>query len=102
MSESKHENESGLIIDPAILANILAACRHREAELGAAGGLALPPAPATLSEAERFAAAVADMPPRIRAFFQAEEPTVSPQQWESDQDRLEREVRASLGGWPGG
>ena len=36
MSDSKHENESGLIIDPTLLANIQAACRRRAAELEAA------------------------------------------------------------------
>jgi len=29
---------------------------------------------ANLTEAERFAAALADMPPRIRAFFEREDP----------------------------
>jgi hypothetical protein len=100
MSESKHENESGLIIDPALLANIQAACRRRAAELEAATS-----AESRLSseqEAERFVAAVADMPANVRRFFQAEEPIVSPRQLESVPDRLEREVRASFGGWAGG
>src|SRR5215467_13118163 len=103
MSDRKLENDCGLIIDPALLADIQAQCRHREAELDAAGELlALPPAPATLSEAERFAAAVVDMPANVRRFFQAEEPSVSMRQLESAGDRLEREVRANFGGWPGG
>jgi hypothetical protein len=55
-----------------------------------------------LTDAERFAAAVEAMPANMRRFFQAEEPIVSPQQRESDQDRLEREARASFGGWAGG
>ena len=54
MSDSRHENESGLIIDPALLAGIQAACRRRAAELDAATS-----AESRLSseqEAERFAA----------------------------------------------
>jgi hypothetical protein len=103
MSDSKLENDCGLIIDPALLAQIQAACRHREAEFAAAGApLPLPPTPATLSEAECFAAAVATMPANVRRFFQAEDPAVSPRQSESAQDRLERETRASFGGWCGG
>jgi hypothetical protein len=35
----------------------------------------------------------------VRRFFQAEEPIVSPRRSESAQDRLEREARASFGGW---
>ena len=35
MSDSRHENESGLIIDPAVLADIQAQCRRRAAELEA-------------------------------------------------------------------
>jgi hypothetical protein len=50
-----------------------------------------------MSEAERFGAAVPDMPPRIRAFFEREDPT-PPQQPESTQERLEREARACFGG----
>jgi hypothetical protein len=42
------------------------------------------------------------MPANVRRFFQAEDPTVPPKQLESDQDRLEREARASFGGWVGG
>ena len=99
MSDSRHENESGLIIDPALLANIQAACRRRAAELEAATS-----AQSRLSseqEAERFAAAVPEMPPNVRRFFQAEEPIVSGRQSESAQDRLERQVRASFVGWCG-
>jgi len=44
-------------------------------------------------EAERFAAAVPDMPANVRRFFQAEEPVFSPQLRESDEDRLERQKR---------
>jgi hypothetical protein len=54
-----------------------------------------------MSEAERFAAAVLEMPPKVRAFFEHEEPVISSRQLESDQDRLEREERASFGGWCG-
>ena len=100
MSDSRHENESGLIIDPALLANIQAACRRHAAELEAATS-----AESRLSseqEAERFAAAVPDMPANVRRFFQAEESFVSPRQLESAQDRLEREARTGFGGWAGG
>jgi hypothetical protein len=56
-----------------------------------------------MSEAERFAAAVLEMPAKVRAFFEHEDsPYIPPNRRESDQDRLEREARASLGGWPGG
>jgi hypothetical protein len=103
MSENKHENESVLIIDPTLLAQIQAACRHREAELEAARApLTLPPTLATLSEAERFAAAVGTMPANVQRFFQTEDPFVSPRQLESAQDRLECERRTSFGGWCGG
>ena len=100
MRNSRQENESGLIIDPALLVNIQAACQRRAAELEAATS-----AQSRLfseQEAERFAAAVADMPATVRKFFQAEEPLVSGRQSESVQDRLEREARASFGGWSGG
>ena len=72
----------------------LPACRG--AGGGYIGGIA-----AELPEAERFAAAVPDMPANVRRFFQAEEPIVSRRQSESAQDRLEREARASFGGWCG-
>ena len=42
MSEPKHESESGLIIDPAVLADIRAQCQRRRAELEAAGSLPVP------------------------------------------------------------
>ena len=99
MSERRHENESGLIIDPALLANIQAACRRRAAELEAAASANR--GSSSQQEAERFAAAVVDMPANVRRFFQAEDPIVSPRQLESAQDRLEREERASFGGWCG-
>jgi hypothetical protein len=41
------------------------------------------------------------MPPRIRRFFQAEEPFVSPRQCESIEERSERQMRAGFGGWCG-
>jgi hypothetical protein len=102
MSDSRHENESGLIIEPTLLAQIRAACRHREVELAAAGAPpALPATPAVLSEAERFAAALETMPLSVRRFFEHEDP-VPYRQPESAQDRLEREAWASFGGWAGG
>jgi hypothetical protein len=115
MSESCSE----LIISAEELARIRAACQRRAAELEAATvsqclplapgpsqsvceALPIPPSiPATLSEVERFAAALEAMPANVRRFFQAEESIVSPRQLESAQDRLEREVRASFGGWCG-
>ena len=57
---------------------------------------------AHLTEAEHCAAALETRPANVRRFFEAEEPVVSPRQSESAQDRLEREARASFGGWPGG
>jgi hypothetical protein len=53
-----------------------------------------------LTEAERFAAAVADVPETVAKFFEAEDPVRS---WrrESDQARIEREGLASFGGWCG-
>jgi hypothetical protein len=83
-----------------IASRLQAACRRQAAELGAATS-----AESRLSseqEAERFAAAVPDMPANVQRFFQAEEPIVSPRQSESAQDRLEREARASFGGRCGG
>jgi hypothetical protein len=57
-------------------------------------------APLPISESERFAAAVSEMPPRVRAFFEREEsPYIPPHKRESDQARLEREQRVSFGGW---
>ena len=104
MSESCGE----VIISAEELARIQAACQQRAAEQPAAGApqcspdaLGLPQS-ANLIEAERFAAAVPNMPANVRKFFEAEEPIVSPRQSESAQDRLEREARASFGGWAGG
>jgi hypothetical protein len=117
MSESKHENESGLIIDSSLLAQIREACQRRRAELETTGELQrLPiapgspqatfgefPTPLPVSEAERFAAAVSEMPARVRAFFEREEsPYIPPHRRESDQDRLEHQQRSNFGGWPGG
>ena len=115
MNDSKLENDCGLIIDPALLVDIQAQCQRRRAELEAAGtlpgltsapgcsrvALVLAKVPPPIPEAERFAAAVETMPANVRRFFQAEESIVSPRQLESAQDRLEREVRASFGGWCG-
>jgi hypothetical protein len=109
MSESCSE----LIISAEDLARIRSACQQRAAELAGASqpapeatGLSQSangklPDVGNLTDAERFAAAVEAMPANMRRFFQAEEPIVSPQQRESDQDRLEREARASFGGWCG-
>jgi hypothetical protein len=110
MSESYNE----LIISAEDLARIRAACQQRAAELAGASQPASEPTGLSqsangklpdvgnLTDAERFAAAVEMMPPNVRRFFQAEDPTVSPRQSESDQDRLECETRASFGGWCGG
>ena len=95
MSESCGE----LIISAEDLACIRAACQ-RAAELEAATSAEL--RLSSEQEAERFAATVPDIPANVRRFFQAEEPIVSPRQSKSAQDRLEREVRASFGGWFGG
>jgi hypothetical protein len=113
MSDSKLENESGLIIDPALLVDIRAQCEGRRRELEAAG--TLPPNPIApgspqgassstkvsppIAEAERFAAAVSEMPANVRRFFQYEEPIVSPQQLETAQDRAQRQMREGFGGW---
>jgi hypothetical protein len=77
-----------------VLADIQAQCRLRAAELERAEALqcpanvlealpwratqsakvlALPAIPATVTEAERFAVAVQQMPARVRAFFEREE-----------------------------
>jgi hypothetical protein len=53
-----------------------------------------------MSEAERFAAAVIEMPANVRRFFEHEDPAPY-RQSESGQDRLEREARSSFGGWCG-
>ena len=116
MSESCSE----LIINAEDLARIRAQCQRREAELQATGvpqrspstpeslHKALPASSAVLplanaqQEAERFAAAVDEMPAHVRAFFEREEsPYIPPPRRESDQARLEREGRASFGGWCG-
>ena len=54
----------------------------------------LPP----VSEAERFAAAIDQMPLRVRAFFERDDP-IPPWRWESAEDRAERLSRESFGGW---
>ena len=106
MNDSKLESDCGLIISSEELIRIREACQRRRRELEAAG--TLPPltiAPGSsqsalataevqppISEAERFATAVSEMPARIRAFFEHEHPT-PPQQPESTQDRLERQTR---------
>jgi hypothetical protein len=53
-----------------------------------------------LTDAERFAAAVVDMPANVRRFFEHEDPAPY-REAESGQERLEREARASSGGWCG-
>jgi hypothetical protein len=115
------ENCGGLIIDPQELARIRAACQLRAAELERAEALqcpanalealpwrgtesakvlALPAIPATATEAERFAAAIPEMPPRVRAFFEAED-SVPAHRPESIEDREGRRLRESFGGWCG-
>jgi hypothetical protein len=114
MSEPKLENVSGLIISSEELTRIREACQRRRAELEAAG--ALPPlgiAPGSpqgassstkasppIPEAERFAAAVPDMPANVRRFFQHEEPAAFHQP-ESVENNAERRLRESFGGWCG-
>jgi hypothetical protein len=94
MGESSNE----LIIDPQLLVQIRRQCWQRAAELEAAQKL--PPAP-ILSEAERFATAVLEMPANVRRFFDQED-LVSPRiSWESDEERTERERLTALGGWCG-
>jgi hypothetical protein len=117
MKHSDCESDCELIIDPALLAQIQAHCGKIAAELEATGQLQRlpiapgspqndfgePSAPLPISESERFAAAVSEMPPKVRAFFERDEsPCISPYRRESDQARLEREGRASFGGWCGG
>jgi hypothetical protein len=116
MSDSECGSDCELIIDPVLLAQIQAHCGKIAAELEATGELQrLPiapgspqtafgelPAPPPISETECFAAAVSEMPPKVRAFFEREEsPYIPPLRRESDQARLEREKQASLGGWCG-
>ena len=60
-----------------------------------------PPIPATLSEAERFAAAFQEMPAKVRRFFEPED-LFPPRRWESVEDRAQRERLTALGGWAGG
>jgi hypothetical protein len=119
MSDSKLENDCGLIIDPALLSDIQAQCRQRAAELEAAQNAATqapqqplaPPGSSQstngksanltgLTEAERFVAAVADMPAGVRRFFQHEEPAAFHQP-ESVENNAERRLRESFGGWCG-
>jgi hypothetical protein len=115
MSDSRLENDCGLIIDPALLMDIRAQCERRRRELEAAG--TLPPSPIApgslqgvssstkasppIAEAERFAEAVETMPAPVRRFFQADEPIVSRGQLESIEDGTERRLRAGFGGWCG-
>ena len=61
-----------------------------------------PPIPATLSEAERFAIAVQEMPAKVRRFFEPEDPDSLWRDRESNADRAERERLTDLGGWAGG
>ena len=112
MSEKSNE----LIIDPQLLAQIQAACKQRAAELEAAisataqltgpSTSAPPTSPSNslvgaLEQAQLFAAAIDQMPARIRAFFEHEDPAPA-RRWESIEDRAERGRRESFGGWPGG
>jgi hypothetical protein len=54
------------------------------------------------TEAERFAAAVSEMPPNVRAFFEREEsPYIPVHRRESAEDQEQRLLRESIGGWSG-
>ena len=106
-----------LIISPEDLAAIRAQCPRRAAELEAAKSAAAPgialPAPVTPTataeravvgaeeQAQRFAATIDQMPPRVRAFFEHEDPILS-WRWESDEDRADRERLTALGVWADG
>jgi hypothetical protein len=106
MSEKSNE----LIIDPQLLAQIQAACKRRAAELEAASSAtaqstAPPTSPSNslvgaLEQAQLFAAAIDQMPPRIRAFFEREAPAPARRR-ESVEERAERERLTDLGGWAG-
>ena len=101
-----------LIISAEDLARIRSACQQRAAELAGASQ----PAPeatglsqsangklsdvGNLTDAERFAAVVEMMPPDVRRFFEHED-SAPYRQAESGQERVEREARASFGGWCG-
>lgn len=99
---------------PQLLADIRRQCREHAAELDAVGALEQPPAAPErpqsgfavaevsppISEADRFAAAVLDLPPDVRRFFEHEDPA-PPHRWESDQERAERDHRTNLGCWCG-
>ena len=111
MNDSKPGNDCGLIIDPTVLADIQAKCRQRAAELEAAGLLQQSPGSpqsllgaavclALITEAERFATAVETMPANVWRFFQHEEP-VALHQPESVENKAERRLRESFGGWCG-
>jgi hypothetical protein len=54
-----------------------------------------------VTEAERFAVAVSEMPTNVRAFFERDESIVSSRQLESNEERAERQKRESFGGWCG-
>jgi hypothetical protein len=73
MSELKHENDCGLIIDPAVLADIRAQCQRRRAELEASGALPAatiaPESPQSVREA--LPAPSPPTPPLASAFWQA-------------------------------
>jgi hypothetical protein len=72
MSEHRPENESGLIIDPAVLADIQAQCQRRRAELEATK--TLPPltiAPGSTESAFVLAKAPSSIPLLESAFWQA-------------------------------
>jgi hypothetical protein len=73
MSEPKLENESGLIIEPGLLADIQAQCQRRRTELEAAGALPAatiaPESPQSVREA--LPAPSPPTPPLASAFWQA-------------------------------
>jgi hypothetical protein len=80
-----------LIVDPEELVKIRALVAAAERDRRARA----------LPEAERLAAGVLEMPSNVRWFFESAD-AVPPHRWESDEDREDRQWRASLGGWPGG
>ena len=51
-------------------------------------------------QAQRFAAATQQMPPKVRAFFEREDP-VPARDWESEAERAQRERLTELGCWVG-
>jgi hypothetical protein len=89
------ENSSELIVRPEEFARIRALCQRRAAELEA-GKVAAASTPtldhpllSSEQEAQRFAVAIDGMPPKVRRFFEREDPA-PPWTWESVEDSAER------------